>query len=85
MPIAVMIGSFLGTRTLILREKQFLYSLANTENLRLSILWVPFRKSQNIKALRPVFTDQSMFDQSIKLDALELFSFITSERFPLTQ
>ena len=37
--MAVLIGWFLGTRALILREKQFLYCLTNTKDLRLSILW----------------------------------------------
>ena len=33
MPIAVLTGWFLGTRTLIFLEKQFLYCLANTKEI----------------------------------------------------
>ena len=38
MPVADLIGSFLGSRVLIVPEKQFLYCLGNTKDLRLSIL-----------------------------------------------
>ena len=34
-----LIGYFQGTRVLLLREKGFLYCLANTKDLRLSIMW----------------------------------------------